>query len=83
VILWGNRFTHFTPPLLGADPNALRLVYTSHPLDTDANIMITRALMWLRIKTGARIIYALTSINVAGSVTYSEVFDYYHDENSE
>ena len=83
VIPPGNRLAYLTPPLLGGDPNALRLVYTSHPLDTKADVMMTRALMWLRINTGARFVYTLTSINVAGAVTQSGAFDYRHDENAE
>ncbi|KAI9770873.1 MAG: hypothetical protein M1839_002993, partial [Geoglossum umbratile] len=79
VIPPGNLTAKWKLPILGTDPSAPRLVYTSHPLGAKATVLLTRALMWLRVLTGARFIYALTSIHVAGPVTQTGVFDYRHE----
>ncbi|CZT43190.1 uncharacterized protein RSE6_03188 [Rhynchosporium secalis] len=63
-------------PALGNTPGKLRLIYVSEPAGVKSTPLSSQMLSDLRIYTGARIIYALTSAKVAGAVTQTGLYDY-------
>jgi hypothetical protein len=69
-----------TPAKIGsgnASSKLLRLIYVSHRIGSDAPELLTPAtLSNLRIFTGVRVIYALTSAKVAGAVSQTNLYDY-------
>jgi hypothetical protein len=69
-------------PAIGTTPGKLRLIYVSAQADVEATPLSSATLSDLRIYTGARIIYALTSAKVAGAVTQTGLYDYRVDESS-
>lgn len=61
-------------------PGKLRLILASHRLGLTPSTLEATTLTALRISTGARIAYALTTANVAGAVTQTNPFDYRADD---
>lgn len=53
-----------------------RLIYTSEKVGTDSMPLTSLELNDIRIRTGARIIYALTAPGVAGAIAQTHMFDY-------
>lgn len=53
-----------------------RLIYISSNADTESQPLRSADLFNLRIVTGSRLIYALTSTKVAGAIAQTKIFDY-------
>ncbi|KAE8446170.1 hypothetical protein EG329_012395 [Mollisiaceae sp. DMI_Dod_QoI] len=70
-------------PAIGTTPGKLRLIYVSEQPGANSPPLTSQELSDLRIYTGSRIIYALTSANVAGAVAQTGIYDYRIDEPSE
>jgi hypothetical protein len=70
-------------PIIGTTPGKLRLIYVAEQAGVDTTPLSAKILSDLRIYTGARIIYALTSAKVAGAVTQTGLYDYRVDEASD
>ena len=70
-------------PIIGTTPGKLRLIFVAEQVGTDCTPLSAETLSDLRIYTGARIIYALTSANVAGAVTQTGIYDYRVDDGTE
>ena len=56
-----------------------RLIFTSERIGTDSVPLSPRELTDLRIFTGSRVVYALTTAKVAGAVAQTHVYDYRED----
>jgi len=69
-------------PAIGTTPGKLRLIYVSEQPGANSPPLSSQELSDLRIYIGSRIIYALTSPNVAGAVTQTGLYDYRIDEAS-
>jgi len=69
-------------PTIGSAPGKLRLIYVPEQPGANQPPLSSQELSDLRIYTGSRIIYALTSPNVAGAVTQTGLYDYRIDEPS-
>jgi len=65
-----------TTVTLGTTPGKLRLLYLYERSNADSPPLSSHELAELRVFTGARIIYALTTPKVAGTVTQTGLFDY-------
>jgi len=64
-------------PHLGTKPGKLRLIYVAHPANGRSTPRLSElALSDLRIFTGARVIYALSTAQCAGAVTQTQFHDY-------
>lgn len=63
-------------PAIGNTPGKLRLIYVSEQAGVKSTPLSSQMLSDLRIYTGSRIIYALTSAKVAGAVTQTGLYDY-------
>ena len=63
-------------PVMGTTPGKLRLIYVAEQAGTKSTPLSAEILSDLRIYTGSRIIYALTSAKVAGAVTQTSLYDY-------
>lgn len=63
-------------PIIGTSPGKLRLIFVANQIGGDSTPLSAETLSDLRIYTGSRIIYALTSSRVAGAVTQTGVYDY-------
>ncbi|KAK0117821.1 hypothetical protein ONS95_012146 [Cadophora gregata] len=63
-------------PAIGTTPGKLRLIYVSEQAGVKSTPLSSQMLSDLRIYTGSRIIYALTSAKVAGAVTQTGMYDY-------
>jgi hypothetical protein len=63
-------------PAIGATPGKLRLIFTAERAGADTPPLTSSVLSDLRIYTGARIIYALTTAKVAGAVAQTGLYDY-------
>jgi hypothetical protein len=70
-------------PIIGTTPGKLRLIYVSEQIGAPPTPLSAETLSDLRIYTGARIIYALTSAKVAGAVTQTGIYDYRVDDGTE
>jgi hypothetical protein len=70
-------------PIIGTTPGKLRLIYVAEQAGVDTTPLSAETLSDLRIYTGARIIYALTSSKVAGAVTQTGLYDYRVDDASD
>jgi len=70
-------------PIIGTTPGKLRLIYTSEQIGAPPAPLSAETLSDLRIYTGARIIYALTSAKVAGAVTQTGIYDYRVDDGTD
>lgn len=73
--VFSRRFDSLRPAI-GNAPGKLRLIYVSEQAGIHSTPLTSQALSDLRIYTGARIIYALTSAKVAGAVTQTGIYDY-------
>ncbi|CAG8956352.1 hypothetical protein HYFRA_00003733 [Hymenoscyphus fraxineus] len=69
-------------PIIGNVPGQLRLIYIPHQIGADSPPLSAKDLSDLRIYTGSRIVYALTSPKVAGAITQSAIYDYRVDKSS-
>jgi len=63
-------------PCIGTKPGKLRLVFASEQAGGDSPALSAMDLSDLRIFTAARVIYALTTAEVAGAVTQTSFYDY-------
>ena len=63
-------------PAIGTKPGKLRLIFTAERAGAGTPPLSSRVLSDLRVYTGARIIYALTSAKVAGAATQTGFYDY-------
>jgi len=70
-------------PIIGTTPGKLRLIYVAEQAGVETIPLSVETLSDLRIYTGARIIYALTSAKVAGAVTQTGLYDYRVDDASD
>jgi hypothetical protein len=70
-------------PIIGTTPGKLRLIYVAEQAGVETIPLSAETLSDLRIYTGARIIYALTSAKVAGAVTQTGLYDYRVDDASD
>lgn len=71
-----SRINVPTKAALGATPGKLRLLFVSERAGANAPPLTANDLSDLRIYTGARIAYALTSSKVCGAVAQTNVYDY-------
>lgn len=70
-------------PIIGTTQGKLRLIYVSEQVGAPSTPLSAEVLSDLRIYTGARTIYALTSAKVAGAVTQTGLYDYRVDAGTE
>lgn len=77
-----SRFFDSLRPIIGNVPGKLRIVYIPHLIGANSPPLSAKDLSDLRIYTGSRIVYALTSPKVAGAITQSGVYDYRVDEST-
>jgi hypothetical protein len=70
-------------PIIGTTPGKLRLIYVSEQVAAPSTSLSDEQLSDLRVYTGARTIYALTSAKVAGAVTQTGLYDYRIDAGTE
>lgn len=63
-------------PILGSTPGKLRVIFVPEISTEGSTPLTSQMISDLRIFTGARIIYALTSPKVAGAVTQTGMYDY-------
>ncbi|PTB42099.1 uncharacterized protein TrAFT101_008798 [Trichoderma asperellum] len=75
-----SAFAAGAKPALGTDPSKLRIVYTAERVGGFTPYLSSQVLSDLRVFTGARVVYALTSARVAGAVTQTAYFDYRVEE---
>ncbi|KAI9047393.1 hypothetical protein LZ554_008838 [Drepanopeziza brunnea f. sp. 'monogermtubi'] len=73
--IFSRAFDHLRPAI-GNTPGKLRLIYVSEQAGVKPTPLSSQVLSDLRIYTGSRIIYALTSAKVAGAVTQTGLYDY-------
>lgn len=78
-----SRMYDHLRPVIGTTPGKLRLIYVAKQAGVDSTPLSAETLSDLRIYTGARIIYALTSARVAGAVNQTGIYDYRVDDGSE
>lgn len=71
-----SSFSSGARPAIGTKPGKLRLIYVAERAGADTPPLSSSILSDLRIFTGARIIYALSSAKVAGAVAQTAFFDY-------
>ncbi|KOS18457.1 hypothetical protein ESCO_000495 [Escovopsis weberi] len=77
-----SAFAAGARPPIGTAPGKLRLLYTAERAGTETPHLPAGVLSDLRVFTGAKLVYALTSPRVAGSISQTAVFDYRVDEAS-
>lgn len=63
-------------PAIGTPPGKLRLVFTADRAGSDTEPLSSAVLSDLRVYTGARVVYALTTPKVAGAVAQTGYYDY-------
>ena len=63
------------------NPGMPRLIFISATAGPEASSLTLKQLNDLRLLTGARTVYALTTPSVAGAITQTNVFDYRAKEN--
>jgi acyl-CoA synthetase (AMP-forming)/AMP-acid ligase II len=78
-----SRMYDHLRPIIGTTPGKLRLIYVANQVGVETTPLSAETLSDLRIYTGSRIIYALTSADVAGAVAQTALYDYRVDEASE
>ncbi len=71
-----SRYNDSLRPNTGNTPGKLRLVYVAEAIGTETPLLSESVLSDLRIFTGARVIYALTTAKVAGAVAQTQYHDY-------
>ena len=69
-------------PAVGATPGKLRILFVAARTNSDAPPLSSSELSDLRVFTGARVIYALTTVRVFGAVTQTHLYDYRRDEGA-
>ncbi|TVY52365.1 hypothetical protein LCER1_G004606 [Lachnellula cervina] len=70
-------------PMIGTTPGKLRLIFVSEQVGAPSTPLSAENLSDLRIYTGARTIYSLTSAKVAGAVTQTGLYDYRVDAGTD
>lgn len=75
-----SAFAAGAKPSLGTDLSKLRLVYTAERVGADTPYLSSKVLSDLRVFTGARVVYALTSARVVGAVSQTAYYDYRVEE---
>lgn len=73
--MFSRAYDHLRPAL-GNTPGKLRLIYVSAQAGVESAPLSSQVLSDLRVYTGSRIIYALSSAKVAGAVTQTGLYDY-------
>jgi hypothetical protein len=76
-----TRINNSLRPAIGTTPGKLRLLFISEQAGGDSPPLSSKDLSDLRIFTGARVIYALTGLKVAGAVAQTSLYDYRVDQN--
>lgn len=71
-----SAFSSHAAPAIGTTPGKLRLLYVADRAGTDTPHLSSEVLSDLRVFTGARVIYALTSAKVAGAISQTSFYDY-------
>lgn len=71
-----SRFFDSARPAVGTAPGKLRLLYVAERAGAGTPALSASVLSNLRIFTGARVIYALASANVAGAAAQTAFYDY-------
>ncbi|KAL9073054.1 MAG: hypothetical protein Q9157_004879 [Trypethelium eluteriae] len=66
-------------PAIGTTPGKLRILFVAARTFSDAAPLSSSELSDLRVFTGARVIYALTTARVFGAVTQTHLYDYRRD----
>jgi len=67
---------------LGTTPGKLRLLFIADKAGIDTAALTSNDLSDLRIFTGSRVVYALTTARVAGAVAQTMIYDYrIHNDN--
>ncbi|KAJ4856115.1 AMP-binding enzyme domain-containing protein [Trichoderma breve] len=75
-----SAFAAGAKPSIGTDLSKLRLVYTAERVGADTPYLSSKVLSDLRVFTGARVVYALTSARVVGAVSQTAYYDYRVEE---
>lgn len=63
-------------PAIGTKPGKLRLIFVAERVGAETPPLSSQVLSDLRVFTGARVIYALTSAKVAGAIAQTGFYDY-------
>ncbi|KAK8034474.1 hypothetical protein PG993_009469 [Apiospora rasikravindrae] len=71
-----SQFNDSIRPEIGTTPGKLRLLYVAEGVNAETPALKESTISDLRVFTGARVIYALTTAKVAGSVTQTQFHDY-------
>lgn len=66
---------------LGATPGKLRLLFVAEKAGIDTLALTSKDFCDLRIFTGSRVVYALTTARVAGAVAQTMIYDYRMDDD--
>lgn len=77
-----TRLNDSMRPAIGTTPGKLRLVLVSEQAGGDSPALSSMDLSDLRIFTGAKVVYALTTAKVAGAVAQTSFYDYRVDERT-
>ncbi|KAI9654939.1 MAG: hypothetical protein M1821_005692 [Bathelium mastoideum] len=77
-----TRLTAPKSPATNATPGKLRIIFVAARIGSDAPPLSSSELSDLRVFTGARVIYALTTARVFGAVTQTHLYDYRVDNVS-
>lgn len=75
-VMPASSVNHAYQPAVGTSPESLRLVYTAERIGAGFPPLSSQVLSDLRVFLGARVIYALTAAQVAGSVSQTGFYDY-------
>ncbi|EHK27225.1 uncharacterized protein TRIVIDRAFT_73161 [Trichoderma virens Gv29-8] len=78
-----SAFAAGAKPALGTDLSKLRAVYTAERVGADTPRLSPKVLSDLRVFTGARVVYALTSARVVGAVSQTAYYDYRVEEGDD
>lgn len=71
-----SGFASGASPAVGTKPGKLRLVYVAERAGGDSPILSAKVLSDLRIFSGAKVVYALTTAKVAGAISQTALYDY-------
>ena len=69
-------------PAVGTTPGKLRVLFVAVRTGSNAPPLSSSELSDLRVFTGARVIYALTTARVFGAVTQTHLYDYRREEST-
>jgi len=68
---------------LGSTPGKLRLLFVPEKAGIDTLALTSKDFCDLRIFTGSRVVYALTTARVAGAVAQTMIYDYRMDDDNQ